>query len=144
MLIVDRLPTDPPRSGSVPELLVLTWEERAKTHQRVITQGGREIGVKLPTGSQLLPGTVVYVGDSFHVEVSAACEDVWLIRAADVRTLLRVAYEIGNRHFPIDIGDDTVAVRYDHTLAELWTRLGIVAQRVRQPFLSAQRPSHHH
>jgi len=144
MLIVDHLPTDPPPSSSSRELLVLTWEERAKTHQRVTTQAGRDIGIKLPTGSQLLPGTVVYVGDHFHVEVAAACEDVWLIRTADTRALLRIAYEIGNRHFPIDIGDNAVAVLYDHTLAELWERLRIVAQRVRQPFLSAQRPAHHH
>jgi len=144
MLIVDRLPTGTPLSSSLPDLLVLTWEERAKTHQRVTTLAGREIAIKLPTGTQLLPGTVLYVGDTFHVEVAAACEDVWLIRTADARTLLRVAYEIGNRHFPIDIGDDTVAVLYDHTLAELWERLGIVGQRVRQPFRSAQRSSHHH
>jgi len=144
MLIVDHLPAEPPPPSSLPEPLVLTWEERAKTHQRVTTQAGREIGIKLPTGSRLLPGTVLYVGDTFHVEVAAACEEVWLIRTTDVRALLRVAYEIGNRHFPIDPGDDSVAVLYDHTLAELWDRLGVVAQRVRQPFLSGQRPSHHH
>jgi urease accessory protein len=144
MIIVEQLPTKAPPSGSLPERLVLTWEERAKTHQRVTTQAGREIGIKLPTGSRLLPGTVLYVGDNVHVEVAAACEDVWLIQTADVRARLRIAYEIGNRHFPIDIGDDTLAVLYDHTLAELWGRLGIVAQRVRQPFLSVQRPSHHH
>jgi len=143
MLIVDHLPTDAPSATSLPDLLVLTWDERAKTHQRVTTQAGREIGIKLPTGSQLLPGTVLYVGDTFHVEVVAACEDVWLIQTGDVRALLRVAYEIGNRHFPIDIGDAAMAVRYDHTLTELWERLGIVAQRVLQPFLSAQRPFHH-
>jgi urease accessory protein len=144
MILVEQLPTSAPPAGSVPEPLVLTWEERAKTHQRVTTQAGREIGIKLPTGTQLLPGTVVYIGDTFHVEVAAACEDVWLIQTAGVRALLRVAYEIGNRHFPIDIRDDSVAVLYDHTLGELWARLGIVAQRVRQPFLSVQRPSHHH
>jgi len=144
MLIVDELPTDTPLPSSLPELLVLTWEERSKTHQRVTTRAGREIGIRLPTGSQLLPGTILYVGDDFHVEVTAACEDVWLVQTPDVRTLLRVAYEIGNRHFPIDISDASVAVLYDHTLEELWRRLGIVAQRVRQPFLSAQRPSHHH
>jgi urease accessory protein len=143
MLIVDRLPTAAPPARSLRDLVVLTWEERAKTHQRVTTQAGREIGIKLPTGTPLLPGTVLYVGDGFHVEVSAASEEVWLIRTADVPTLLRAAYEIGNRHFPIAICDDSLAVLYDHTLAELWVRLGIVAQRVRQPFLSVQRPSHH-
>lgn len=144
MILVEQLSSTAPAPDSLPELLVLTWEERAKTHQRVTTQGGREIGIKLPTGSQLLPGTVLYVGDTFHVEVAAACEDVWLIQTGDIRALLRVAYEIGNRHFPIDIADGRVAVLYDHTLAELWERLGIVAQRARQPFLSVQRPSHHH
>ena len=144
MILVEQLPSAAPAAGSLPDLLVLTWEERAKTHQRVTTQAGREIGIKLPTGTQLLPGTVLHVGDGFHVEVAAACEDVWLVQTADVRALLRVAYEIGNRHFPIDIGNDTVAVLYDHTLAELWDRLGIDAHRVRQPFLSVQRPSHHH
>jgi len=144
MILVEQLPHSALAPGSSADRVVLTWEERTKTHQRVVTQGGREIGIKLPTGTPLLPGTVVYVGDTFHVEVAAAPEDVWLIRTPDVRALLRVAYEIGNRHFPIDIGDDCVAVLYDHTLAELWARLGIVAQRVRQPFLSAQRPSHRH
>ncbi len=144
MLIVDHLPTDAPPPGSLPEPLVLTWEERAKTHQRVTTAAGRAIGFKLPTGTPLMPGTVVYIGDAIHVEVVAASEDVWLIQTADRRALLRVAYEIGNRHFPIDIGADSVAVLYDHTLAELWERLGIAAQRVRQPFLSVQRPTHHH
>src|ERR1700690_3882806 len=131
MLIIDHLPSDAPPSSSVPDLLVLTWDERTKTHQRVTTHAGREIGIKLPTGSQLLAGIVLYGGDNFHVEVAAACEDVWLIETADVRALLRVAYEIGNRHFPIDIGDDTVAVPYDHTLTELWGRLGLIPQRVR-------------
>jgi urease accessory protein len=144
MILVEQLASTAPAPGSSPDLLVLTWEARAKTHQRVTTQAGREIGIKLPTGSQLPPGTVVYVGDTFHVQVAAACEDVWLIQTADVRVLLRVAYEIGNRHFPIAIAADSVAVLYDHTLAELWERLGIVAQRVRQPFLSVQRPLHHH
>lgn len=144
MLIVDHLPTGSPLPSSLPDPVVLTWDERTKTHQRVTTQAGREIGIKLPTGSRLLPGTVLYIGDTFHVEVVAACEEVWVIQTADVRALLRVAYEIGNRHFPIDIGDESLAVLYDHTLAELWERLGIVARRVQQPFLSAQRPSHHH
>ena len=102
------------------------------------------MGIKLPTGTRLPPGTVLFLGDDFHVEVVAAEEDVWLIRASHPGTLVRVAYEIGNRHFPIEIGDGWVSVRYDHTLAELWERLGVAGKRVRRPFLSDQRPSHHH
>jgi len=50
----------------------------------------------------------------------------------------------GGRHFPIEIGDGWVAVRYDHTLAELWERLAVAAARATRPFLSNERPSHHH
>jgi urease accessory protein len=144
MILIERLPTSIPATGSAADPVVLTWEERAKTRQRVTTQSGRDVAIKLPTGTRLPPGTVLFLGEGFHLEVVAADEDVWTIHALDTATLLRVAYEIGNRHFPIEIGDGWVAVRYDHTLAELWERLGVTGERVRRPFLSDQRPSHHH
>jgi urease accessory protein len=144
MIIVDSLPTSAVPVGSEMDPLVLVWEQRAKTRQVVLTNGGREIGMKLMTGTRLRPGLVVYIGDGFHVEVVAAAEDVWEVHDADVLTLLRVAYEIGNRHFPIEIGADSLRVLYDHTLQELWERLGVGAERVRRPFLSDQAPSHHH
>jgi urease accessory protein len=143
-ILVERLPEEPPRRDSEADVVVLTWEERAKTRQRLRSRAGRAIGMKLATGTRLPPGTVVYVGDGFHVTVEAADEDVWMIRCAEPRDLVRVAYEIGNRHFPIELGDDHVAVRYDHTLDELWARLGVCAVRATRPFLSDQRPSHHH
>jgi len=144
MILVERLPTAAPAPGSAADPVVLPWEERAKTRQRVTTKHGRDVAIKLPTGTRLPPGTLLFLGEGFHIEVIAAQEDVWLIRAPDTGTLVRVAYEIGNRHFPIEIGDGWVAVRYDHTLAELWGRLGVVGERVTRPFLSNERPSHHH
>lgn len=144
MIVVAELPSTPPAPGSERDLLVLTWEERHKTRQRATSQAGREIAIKLATGTRLPPGTVVAVGEGFHVEVAAADEDLWLVGSDDARALMRGAYEIGNRHFPIEIGDGTIAVRYDHTLEELWRRLDVRAERVRRPFLSAERPPHDH
>ncbi|MGD2064141.1 MAG: urease accessory protein UreE [Nitrospirota bacterium] len=144
MIVVERLPTSEPAPGSSADPVVLTWEARTKTRQRLTTRADRDVAIKLPTGTRLPPGTVLFLGDGFHIEVVAAEEDVWLVRAPDAPTLVRVAYEIGNRHFPIEIGDGWVAVRYDHTLAELWERLGVAEERVTRPFLSDQRSSHHH
>jgi len=144
MILVEHLPASPPPAGSVPDPVVLTWEERAKTRQKVTTRQGRELAIKLPTGTRLPPGTVLHVDDGFHVEVEAAAEEVWVVHSHHADTLARVAYEIGNRHFPICIGHDSVAVLYDHTLAELWERLGVRAERATMPFLSEQRPTHHH
>jgi urease accessory protein len=144
MIMVEHLSAGPPPPSSSPDLAALTWEERCKTRQTVTTQGGREIGIKLPTGTRLLPGTLLYVGDGFHVLVAAAPENIWLIQATDAPQLARVAYEIGNRHFAIEFGDGTVAVLYDHTLQELWHRLGVTAQRVRRPFQPEQHPPDPH
>ena len=143
-VVVEQIPHGPPPTGARAERLVLTWEQRSKTRQRVMTENGREIVIKLATGTRLPPGTVVWAGEGAYVEVAAADEEVWMVRSADAQTLARVAYEIGNRHFPIEIGPAWVAVLYDHTLAELWTRLGVHADRLRQPFRSEQQPTHHH
>jgi urease accessory protein len=144
MILVEHLPSAGPPPGSTKDLLVLTWEQRGKTRQHLTTQAGRAIGIKLATGARLPLGTVIYIGEGFHVQVAAADEDVWLVRSTDAPTLARIAYEIGNRHFPIEIGADRVAVLYDHTLNELWERLGVRAERVCRPFLSEQRPSAPH
>lgn len=142
MILVEQLPSTAPPLGSATDLLVLTWEQRGKSRQQLTTQQGRVIGIKLATGTRLPPGTVLHIGDGFHVQITAAPEDIWLIRADDAQTLARVAYEIGNRHFPIEVGSDSIAVLYDHTLAELWQRLGVRAERVRRPFLPEQVHSH--
>jgi urease accessory protein len=144
MILIESLPSVFPSPTSRADLVVLTWEQRGKTRQAVVTQGALELAIKLPTGTRLPPGCIVYVGEGFHVEVVAAPEDVWVVTAADRSLLLRTAHEIGNRHFPIDCGNDEIAVLYDHTLDELWGRLGVQAKRSRRPFLSEQRPHHHH
>jgi len=144
VIVVDRLPDSLPAAGSHADALVLTWEEREKTRQRARTAGGREIAIKLPTGTRLPPGTIVAVGEGFHVEVIAAEEDVWVVRSNDWRALLRAAYEIGNRHFAVAFGDGEIGVRYDHTLEELWQRIGVDASRARRAFLADQRPLHEH
>jgi urease accessory protein len=144
MILVEQLPSTAPPPGSTADLLVLTWEQRAKSRQHLTTEAGRPIGIKLATGARLPPGTVIYIGDGFYVQVAAADEDVWLVRSTDAPTLARIAYEIGNRHAPIDIDVDRLVVLYDHTLGEVWERLGVRAERVRRPFLSEQGPSASH
>jgi urease accessory protein len=143
MITIEQLPASPPEPSSTADLLVLTWEQRSKTRQRIASQAGREIAIKLPTGTRLPPGTVVCIGEGFHLRVAAAVEDVWLVDAAEAGTLARVAYEIGNRHLPIEIQTHAVAVLFDHTLQQLWKRLGVRAERVRRPFLAEQLFSDH-
>lgn len=142
--VVERLPKGTPPAASEEDVVTLDWHDRARTRQRVRSRSGRELVIKLETGVRLPPGSVLAIGAGWHVTVEAASEYVWVITAPDRRTLLRVAWEMGNRHFPIDLRDDEIAVLYDHTLEELWPRLGVTAERARRPFLSEGRPPHRH
>jgi urease accessory protein len=142
VIIVDRLPDSRPLEGSQADPLMLTWEAREKTRQRVRSRAGREFAIKLATGTRLPPGTMIWIGCGFHVEVAAEEEDVWVIRSVDARVLARVSYEIGNRHHAIEIGAGEVAVRHDATFEELWRRIGVVAERARRPFLGELGPPH--
>ena len=144
MVVVERLPEHPPSADSSRDVVDLGWEDRARTRQRLRTRGGRELALKLTTGTRLPPGSVILVEDGWHVEVEARPEDVWVVRASERSWLLRVAWQIGNRHFPIAVGEDEIVVLYDHTLVELWHRLGVTATRDRRPFLAEGGSAHRH
>ncbi len=48
--------------------LVLTWEQRRWMRGRFTTERGRKIGIALPTGTTLAPGTILYVGTGLVFE----------------------------------------------------------------------------
>src|SRR5262249_7189828 len=69
---ITELPPDvtaPALAGKLRDTLALTWEERRWTRKRVVTTGGRELALALPTGSVLSPGDVVAVVDDWYLVV---------------------------------------------------------------------------
>ncbi|MCL4496858.1 MAG: hypothetical protein M1467_01930, partial [Deltaproteobacteria bacterium] len=47
-------------NGKNKDVIILDWEERRKSRQRVISKGGIEIGIALPTGTILYNGDILY------------------------------------------------------------------------------------
>src|SRR5204862_7705955 len=85
------------------DLLVLTAEERRWGRRRVITRAGRELALALPTGSVLAPGEILHVGADWYVVVEAAEEAVLAGTPRTREEALRVAFEVGNRHFTLAV-----------------------------------------
>src|SRR2546425_3415927 len=81
--------------------LVLSAEERRWTRRRVKTEKGRELLLALPTGSVLEPGHVLYAGPDYYVVIEAAAEAVLAISPRSRDEMVRVAFEVGNRHFTV-------------------------------------------
>lgn len=116
------------------DTLVLTAEERRWGRRRVTTTAGRELVLALPTGSALVPGHVLHVGDDHYVEIEAAAEPVLAVMPASRDEAIRIAFEVGNRHFTVAIDGDRLLVPDDVAMDQLLTRLGVPFTRERAVF----------
>ena len=114
--------------------LVLSAEERRWGRRRVVTEKGRELLLALPTGSSLTAGHVLYVGDDYYVVIEAAVEDVIAITPRSRDEMVRVAFEVGNRHFTVAIDGDRLLVPDDIAMEQLLTRIGVPWTRDRAVF----------
>src|SRR5271154_4169196 len=98
-IVVDALPASVSRAdieGKEMDRLALPWEQRRWMRGRFTTESGREIGVALPTGTQIESGQIMWVGPAWYLTMKAAPEPLLAIHAVDRLEAIRVAFEIGN------------------------------------------------
>ena len=132
LLIIDRL--IPPASpadlrAKEDDKLVLTWEQRRWVRGRFTTHKGRKIGLALPTGTALAPDTILWVEQDWYLRVEAATESVLEILPADRAEAVKIAFEVGNRHFPLAMQQNKLLVPDDKAMVRLMDRLGVQYER---------------
>jgi urease accessory protein len=115
--------------GRERDTLRLSWEERRWTRKRVLTTRGREIALALPTGSVLHPGDMIAMGDDWYLEVEGRPEPVLAVFPRDRAEAIRVAFDVGNRHFSLALDGDAILVPDDTAMEQLVTRLGVPWER---------------
>ena len=117
------------------DALVLTAEERRWGRRRVKTSAGRELVLALPTGSILTPGDVLHVDRGWYVTIEAAVEPVLAVMPRSREEGLRVAFEVGNRHFTLAIDGDRLLVPDDTAMEQLLSRLHVAWSRDHAVFI---------
>ena len=106
--------------------VTLTFEERRRSRLRAVLDDGRELALLLPRGTVLHDGDQLRAHDgSVVVAVRAAAENLSVARSSEPRLLARVAYHLGNRHVPVEVGDGWVAYEHDHVLDTMVHALGL-------------------
>ena len=111
------------------DALVLTAEERRWGRRRVTTEKGRVLALALPTGSALLPGAILHVTRDYYVVIEAASEPGLAVSPRSHAEALRVAFEVGNRHFTLAVDGDRLLVPDDPAMEQLLERLEVPWQR---------------
>jgi urease accessory protein len=131
-LIIDRLPPSANHDelrAKEEDKLVLTWEQRRWMRGRFTTVRERKIGVALPTGTTLADGAILYVGSDWYLKIEAAVESVLEIVPSDYNDAVKIAFEIGNRHFPLALQESKILVPDDKVMIRLMERLGAPWER---------------
>ena len=114
--------------------LVLPFDLRQKARLRTRLESGEEVGLFLERGGILRGGDCLRAADGRVIAVVAAPEHVLTIRSENLRELLRVAYHLGNRHVPLEIGDGYVRLAFDAVLRDMAARFAVAVSEEHGPF----------
>jgi len=129
------------------DALVLTADERRWGRRRVTTQAGRMLALALPTGSTLTPGDILHVATDWYVVIEAAAEPVLAVTPRSRDESLRIAYEVGNRHFTLALDGERLLLPDDTAMEQLLARLDVPFERMQSIFVPlgvGHRHDHHH
>jgi urease accessory protein len=121
-------------SGEPADSVVLEFDERYRRRFVMTGVGGLAFLLDLPETAMLRGGDGLRLEDGRIVEVVAAPEPLAEIRAADALALIRVAWHLGNRHLPTELGPKALRVRRDPVIEDMARGLGARVIPIEAPF----------
>lgn len=127
--------------------MTLPFFERQKSRLRTQADNGEPVMLMLERGTVLRDGDLLLADDGRVVRVVSAYEEVSCVSSGYAHDLLRAAYHLGNRHVPLQIGNDFLCFLHDAVLVEMLRGLGMeIEQRVCafEPEAGAYGASHRH
>jgi urease accessory protein len=137
------------RKGDVPLYgrLRLPFDRRQKSRQRATLESGEEVAIVLARGEVMRGGDLVVAADGQVIEVVAERESVMHVECDCAPALARVAYHLGNRHVPVQVGDQWLRFAADSVLEKMVAGLGANVSVIDAPFepeAGAYAPHHRH
>jgi urease accessory protein len=127
-------------AGLHEEQVLLPSAELVKKVQRVTTDHGRDLGIRLSDSTgpvrDLRDGDILFRDNKTVIVVTALATDVLVIAARSIREMGVVAHNLGNRHMQAqffdadsDYGADVMVVQYDHTIEDYLIHVGVPYSR---------------
>jgi urease accessory protein len=135
--------SEPPAGLPVVDL-PMTAHDRRRVRRLVEAPDGVVLALELPTGTILHPGQLLHHDAEAAYVVSAADEEVLVVRPRDMAEAARVAHLIGNMHRDIHVAANEIVVLADDTLASRIASSGAPFQRTRRPFHGRAPGEHSH
>lgn len=96
-----------------------------KRIQRVETDHGREIGIRLKERRDLEAGDILFMDDKNVIFIDVLSDDLLVITPRDIQEMGVIAHQLGNRHLPAQFEDGDMLVQYDYLVEELLQQMNI-------------------
>jgi urease accessory protein len=122
------------KADRVADTVTLDHEGRSRRRFALTGDKGLDFLLDLDKATVLADGDALKLEDGRLVQVKAAPQRLLEIRAENPLRLMRLAWHIGNRHTPAEIGADAIYIEEDHVLAEMVRGQGGTATAVLRAF----------
>lgn len=114
--------------------VTLDFDMRHRRRIRLVTDAGEPLLLNLPKAVALGEGDGLRTDRGEWILVRAAVEPLLEVTAEDRRHLTRLAWHVGNRHVPAEIGEEALRIRPDHVIAQMLEGLGGRVRSIEAPF----------
>lgn len=100
-----------------------------KRIQRVVTDHGKEIGIRLKENRDLMDGDILYMDERNMIVIQVLADDILTICPTSIQQMGEIAHQLGNRHLPAQFEGDEMLVQYDYLVEDLLKQLHIPYRR---------------
>ena len=107
------------------EHIFMRSDDLVKKIQRVKTDHGKELGIRLKEGKQLTDGDILYQDDMNTIVISVIEDDVIVIQPTSLWQMGEIAHQLGNRHLPAQFEKNEMIVQYDYLVERLLHELEV-------------------
>lgn len=128
------LPAGQWQARTARDAVTVDFDDRHRRRKRYTGERGTSFLLDLPEATVLRDGDGLLLEGGGVILVRAAPEPLIEIRARDGLHLMRLAWHLGNRHLPAEIGAERILIRADHVIERMLLGLGATLARVEAPF----------
>lgn len=118
----------------VTDTIILDYAQRSAQKVTVTGVRGGTFQIELAAPAQLHTDDLLVIDDGGLVEVVAAPEPLIEARAADLSSLARLAWHLGDRHVPMQLLPNRIRARHEAGIESLLTSLGAKLALIEAPF----------
>ena len=112
--------------------VTLDYEGRFLRRKRLVTNTGESFLVELPETVSLSSTDGFLLDDNRVIAIKAKPEMLFKVKHSN---LPRIAWHIGNRHAPCQVGCDHLLIKEDHVMEGLLNLLGADIEKLEAPFI---------